>query len=258
MENLIRLRLFLFMPLLFASPVWAYGLQILTEEDPPYSLTGKDGRPTGYGVEVVSEIQKRVNNHDVIKIYPWARAYNLIKKQPGVVVFTMSITKEREPLFQWVGPIIENSWVFVAKKSSQLKLNSLDDARALPFIGVVRDYAWDKYLTNQGFTNLDRAAEYASNINKTAMGRIPAFVSANLSYQHELTMQGQKVEDYEVLMEFNKVQMYIAHSKQSDKAMVQAWQAAFDDMKKDGTVARLLKKWIPNAQMPGAAKPASF
>lgn len=256
MKNLIRLLLFLLMQ--FALPVWGQGLQILTEEDPPYSLTGADGKPTGYGVEVVSEIQKRVNNRDPIKIYPWARAYNLIKREPGVVVFTMSRTKEREPLFQWVGPIIENSWVFVAKKSSKLKIDSLDDARALPFIGVVRDYAWDKYLTGQGFSNLDRAAEYASNVNKTAMGRIPVFVSANLSYQHELAVQGQKIQDYEVLMEFNKVQMYIAHSKDSDKAMVQAWQSAFDAMKKDGTVARLLKKWIPNASMPGAAKAADF
>lgn len=258
MKNLLGRWLFLFMLALPVFPVGAQGLQILTEEDPPYSLTGPDKKPTGYGVEIVTEIQKRVKNQDAISIYPWARAYDTIVKNPGVVVFTMSRTKEREPLFQWVGPIVENGWVFVAKKSSKLKITSLDDAKKLKSIGVVRDYAWDKYLVDQGFTNLDRVTSYVPNIKKIASDRIQAFVSSNLSYQHDLIEQGEKVDDYEVLMEFNTVQMYIAHSKENDKAMVQAWQTAFDDMKKDGTVARLLKKWVPEAKVPGLGKPASF
>ncbi len=66
MKNLLGRWLFLFMLALPVFPVGAQGLQILTEEDPPYSLTGPDKKPTGYGVEIVTEIQKRVKNQDAI------------------------------------------------------------------------------------------------------------------------------------------------------------------------------------------------
>ena len=243
---------------LFSPPSVAQSLQIMTEQDPPYSFTGADGKPTGYGIEVVEEIQRRLKTNDPISIRPWIRAYATISRNPNVVVFTMSRTKEREPLFQWVGPIIENDWVIVGKKSSKLKIANLNDAKKLGKIGVVKDYAWDVYLTSQGFHNLDRVPEYPANIRKAKVGRIQAFVSSNLSYQHELTEEMENPEDYEILMKFNSVQMYIAHSKDTDKAIVDAWQSAFESMKNDGTLARLLARWIPPAKLPGPAKAASF
>ncbi len=244
--------------LLCPLPSEAQELEIFTEEDPPYSFTSKDKKPAGYGVEVVREIQKRVMNQSPIEIYPWARAYHVIRTRPGIVVFAMSRTKDREPLFQWVGPIVENDWVLVAKKSLQLKVSSLNDARAFTSIGVVRDYAWDKYLTGQGFTNLERVAEYHTNIKKAVRDRIQAFVSSNLSYEHELKAQSVNVDEFEVVLRFNTVQMYIAHSKDNDRNLVLAWQKAFDDMKQDGTVEKLLKKWLPEAKVPGVAKLAGF
>ncbi len=240
------------------EPALGQGLQILTEQDPPYSLAGPDGKPTGYGVEVVMEIQRRLKKSDPILIYPWARAYDTILKSPGVVVFTMARTRERESLFQWVGPVIENNWVLVGKKSTNLKLANLDEAKKLPVIGVVRNYAWDKYLTSQGFSNLERVPEYPANVKKLANGRITAFVSSTLSYRHELAEQGLNPDDYEVLLQFGNVQMYLAHSKDNDKNLVASWQRAFDDMKNDGTLAKLLAKWVPQAKLPGAAKPASL
>jgi polar amino acid transport system substrate-binding protein len=241
-----------------ALPALAQGLQILTEQDPPYSLLGPDGKPTGYGVDVVTEIQRRIKKNDPILIYPWARAYDTILKSPGVVVFTMSRTKEREPLFQWVGPVVENGWVLIGKKSSHLKAATLEEAKKLEMIGVVRNYAWDKYLTSVGFTNLERVPEYPSNVKKLAAGRIQAFVSSSLSFRHELSEQGLNPDDYEVLMQFGTVQMYLAHSKDNDKAVVAAWQSALDDMKNDGTMAKLLAKWLPLAKVPGPARAASF
>ena len=65
-------------------------------------------------------------------------------------------------------------------------------------------------------------------------------------------------EDYKILMKFNSVQMYIAHSKDTDKAIVEDWQSAFESMKSDGALAKLLARWIPQAQLPGPAKAACF
>lgn len=233
-------------------------LKILTEEDPPYSFTGPNGKPSGYGVDVVTEIQRRLGVQEPIEIYPWARAYDTIKRKPNVVVFTMSRTKEREPLFQWVGPVIENGWVFLTKKGSGVKITSLEDAKKLRGIGVVKDYAWDAYLTGQGFSNLERVVSHTGNIKKLDINRLQAIVVSDLSYRDEIIKEQLNPDDFEILYLFNAVQMYIAHSKDTDRATVDKWHAAFSAMKQDGTLSKILKKWIPSAKLPGAAKAASF
>lgn len=238
----------------FARPA----LKLLTEEDPPFSFTGADGKPTGYGVEVVKEIQRRIGSKEGIEIYPWARAYYMIKKKPNIVVFTMSRTKERDPLFQWVGPIIENDWVFLGKKGSGVKIKSLKEAKQLKSIGVINGYAWDSYLTNQGFYNLTRVRTHSNTIKMLHANHVQAVAVSNLGYRENILHSGLDPNDFEILYKFNSVQMYIAHSKTTDKATVNQWQAAFVAMKADGTLAIILKKWIPLAELPEETKVLKF
>jgi polar amino acid transport system substrate-binding protein len=46
---------------------------------------------------------------------------------------------------------------------------------------------------------------------------------------------------------------YIAFSRQTDARLVQRWQAALDDMRNDGSLARLQEQWLPSAALPAAA-----
>lgn len=251
--NLLFLILFLFN----LTTAHAQGLKILTEEDPPYSFT-KDGSPTGFGVEITKEIQKRINSTDAILIQPWARVYKTVSEEPNTVAFTMSRTKERESLFQWVGPIVENDWVFIGKKGSGVKIEKLEDAMKLKAIGAVRDYAWTNYLVSKGFQNLDQISQRKQNTLKLQAGRIQAFVSADSSFKSEILENDLNPNDYEILFSLNTVQMYIALSKDINGDTVKKWQSALDDMKKDGTFVKLQKKWLPDNKIPGAAKPGTL
>ncbi|MES2820141.1 MAG: transporter substrate-binding domain-containing protein [Pseudomonadota bacterium] len=239
------------------TAVQAQSLNILTEEDPPYSFT-KDGSPTGFGVEVTREIQKRIGSTDAIKIQPWARVYRTVSEEPNTVAFAMSRTKEREHLFQWVGPIVENDWVLVGKKNAGIKISTLEDAMKLDRIGTVRDYAWTKFLTDKGFNNLDQITERKQNTLKLQADRIKAFVSADSSYKSEILENKLNPNDFEILFRMNTVQMYLALSKNTNKETVKKWQAALDAMKNDGTFLTLQKKWLPDNKLPGTAKPADF
>lgn len=241
----------------FGGLAQAQDLKVLTEDDPPYSTMGKDGKPTGFGVEVVNEIQKRLGKSYPVQIQPWARVLNTAKEEANVVAFTMSRTKERENLFHWVGPIVENDWVLVGAKADKRKITSLDDAKKVGNIGTVRGYAWTDYLTAQGFTNLDVVTERKQNPKKLEAKRIAVFVSADSSYESEITEAGLNPADHEILLNFNSVQMYIALSKGTDKAVADQWQKALDAMKADGTFKALNSKWLPKNKLPGAARPGS-
>lgn len=231
-----------------AQPLIAKEFEILTEFDPPYSFKDAEGKPTGFGVEVVMQVQQRIGNNDPIEIVPWARAYRTILKRKNVVVFTMSRIASRESLFQWVGPLIANTWVLVAKKSSNLKIASLEQARSLKSIAVVDGYAWNEYLVKKKFTNLVSLVSHSPGVKMLNAGRVQAIVSSNLSYQAVIANENLDPADFEVILRFEKVEMYIAHSKATDATVVQNWQTAFNRMKEDGSLSKIEQKWFPNAE----------
>lgn len=232
-------------------------LTILTEDDPPYSLL-REGKPTGFAVEVVNEIQRRLGVSYPIQIYPWARAYREIQDTNNTVVFTMSRTKEREKMFQWVGPIVESDWILVGDSNSNLVINNLDDAKKLKRIGTVREYAWTEYLKSQGFTNLDGVKSRKVNSMKLKLGRLDAFVSSDTGFKEEIVANDIDVKEFKVLYTIATVQMYIAFSKKANKRIVEQWQLTLDIMKKDGTFLKLHNEWLKGAKIPGIAKPGQI
>lgn len=233
----------------------AQTLEILTEEDPPYSFIQSDGTVSGAGVEIVREVQKRIANTDPIQVVPWARAYLSIQKRPNVVVFTMSRTKARDPLFHWVGPIIENNWVIIARKDSKIQLKSLHDAMSLKSIGVVRGYAWTDYMEQKSFKNLYVASSHTSNARMLNSGRAQAMLSTDLTYKAVLKAENLNPDDFEVILNVKNVKMYIALSKKTSEATVKTWQDGFQSMKSDGTLRRILQAWLPVSDVPEYEEP---
>ncbi len=111
-------------------------LTIYCEDDPPNQIITSDGRLTGMTVEIVREIQQRVGNQDPITVVPWARGFDAVQKNPNTVLFSMSRTAERNPLFNWIGPVLETSYGFYARADSSLSITSLEEAKGLKRIGV--------------------------------------------------------------------------------------------------------------------------
>lgn len=209
---------------------------------------------TGYTVELVRDIQKRVGNHDPIQVVPWARGYKAIEAEPNVVLFLMTRTADRNPLFQWVGPVLEVEFGLFAKADSPLRLATLDEARKVGAIGVCRDDVRDQMLTKAGFTNLERVNNNILNVKKLMAGRIDLYAASTLSYGVDTVEAGFKSSDVKLAVSMETVQIYIAMSKGMPSAVVDSWNAAVKAQRHDGTMARLLAKYYPQAKLPGPAQ----
>jgi polar amino acid transport system substrate-binding protein len=235
----------LFLSLLFVAAGAETGrYSIYTEVDPPYNFTNRDGRPTGLFVDLVREIQARLGNADPILVVPWARGYREILERPSVILFAMARTPERERLFHWIGPVIENRWILFAKRESSLTLKTLEDARGLSAIGTVRDFAWDQYLEGLGFTNLERVSENGLNLHKAVKGRIPAFVGADLSFPSVASRAGYRAEDFKPLLVFRSIPLYIALSRRSPASAADEWNRCLSDLIAEGALEKLKKRYL--------------
>lgn len=238
---------------LVAGPARAAGtLTLLTEAAPPWQTQGTDGEAAGPAVEVVREVQRRVGNRDPIRLVPWARGYATLQGQPNVALFLMARTKERNAQFQWVGPVVESVYGFYVKTDSNIVLKSLEDAKRLVCIGVVRDDARDQLLTQAGFANLDRTTDNVMNAKKLLAGRIDAMVSSHLGIGDLMTAAGAPREQVREALPIARIQFWIAFSKGTPEATVAAWSRAFDGMRKDRTLERILRREVPAWTPPGA------
>jgi polar amino acid transport system substrate-binding protein len=229
----------------------AQTLEIYTESQVPWQRSGSDGEAVGPSVELVKEIQKRVGNSDPIRMIPWARGYATALGQPNVVLFLMTRTAERNPLFHWVGPVSEGVYGLYLRSNSPIVLNNLQDAKKLTRIGVYRGDVRDQILTNEGFTNLERVTDNTMNMKKLMAGRIEAFASSDATVASTAVEAGFLPSDVRLGVPFFRFQTWIAFSRQTSPDIVKAWAEAFDAMRKDRTVERIIRREIPTWTPPG-------
>ncbi len=238
-KNIIMAVAWLLLPLLCSAQT----LNIYCEENAQYR--GPDGKFVGLDIEIVSELQKRVGNTDQIQLVPWTRGLKYLDTAPNTLLFSMARSKERNDLYQWIGPMSQAIYGFYAKSNTTVVVNNLDDARKVGSIGVYRNDVRDKFLTNLGFNNLDRTSNNESNLRKLMAGRVDLIASSAFGIRVETKMAGYNMKDVKFVYAFLKLPIYIAASKQTDPKIIANWNAALESMKKDGTLVAIFKKYLP-------------
>jgi polar amino acid transport system substrate-binding protein len=227
----------------------AQSLNIYTEIAPPNQMRLPNGELGGRVVEVVREIQRRINNTDPIQEVPWARGYRELERSPNAMLFLTARTADRNTQFQWVGPFSETSFALYVKADASVALSSLEDAKKLKSIGVYRSDARDQMLTAAGFTNLDRTNDASTNAKKLMADRIDAFAASSASIDGLLAAAGVPRENVREGLVFSRVQTWLAFSKETPASVVAAWASALDAMKKDKSFEKLMKvgapSWVP-------------
>lgn len=224
--------------------VCAEDLTILTVEEPPSSFMSDEGTPAGFSVDIVREIQRRINNSDPIKILPEIRALNMASVSPNVVLFSFSRTKEREHAFHWIMLLMRKPWVMYSKKGAGLMINNVEDARKMKSIGVVRGDVRAIHLEQMGFSNLEKVSTHEQNVNKLFKNRIQIIFYEPEGMASVCRKLGVPLSDFEPVLKMEPSEVYILMSKHgTDPTTVKKWRDAAQMIKEDGTFQRIAEKW---------------
>ena len=238
----------------FSTPAMGGKLKVYTEK------TGgaffQNGQSGGSAVAVVNEIIKRVGSNEQIKFVPWMRGYDVLLHEADVALFPTTLTAEREPLFQWVGPILRLQWVLYARKGYGDEIRTLDDARKVEKVGVYLGDAKGKHLKELGFRNLDVAPDNFTNFRKLLHGRLDLVIGTNLKHLQKMESAGVDPHKVEPALVIKEMDLYIAFSMRTSSLVVDKWRKAFESMRKDGSFAEIYNKWYPDLVAPMA--PSNF
>jgi len=207
-------------------------MRIMTEEYPPFNYTDSSGNLVGSSTGIVKAIINKLGENITIEVLPWAKAYETVLLEPDTALYSMARTPERENMFMWVGPIgAYENWLY-AKKGSNIRVSSLDEARTVTGIAVVKDEAGQQKLAQQGFINFVYTDSTADGLKKLVAGQADLWLGTGADVDLVAKKAGVDPAEIEAVAFVHKVDLYIGFNKNTPYATVLSWQNALDSLAK--------------------------
>lgn len=216
-----------------AESAWE-NLDFITEEYPPYNYT-ESGIARGITVDILLESAALVAlplERRNIRSMPWARGYQMAQKGPGVMLFSMTRTNDREHLFKWVGPIVPSRIVLLAHRDQQFKLTAPGDLSAYK-IGVIRDDIGHQLLNQLGIENKDLqiSSSAVGLANMLERGRIDFWAYDEITAIWFIKKLGLDSTRFGAAYTLKDGEMYYAFSLDTDDTQISALQQGLDKLK---------------------------
>lgn len=222
-------------------------MTILTENYPPLSFL-EDGVVTGYGAEVVAAIQAELKTSAAPQVLAWDEAYNRALSEANVVLFTMEKTPEREALFNFIGPLGDNTAYFYALASNPIELADLEAAKTAGNITTTTNWFTEQFLKEQGFTNLLSKADPSDNLRMLMSKEADLGVFTDVTFPQLCEEAGVVADSLRPVLQIMQSQYYIAISKATAPEIVKQWETAFSTIQQNGTLENIHSKWFPAAE----------
>lgn len=209
-------------------------IEYITEDFPPYNFQ-EQGMAKGITVEVLLRAAKEAGqpiSREDIYFRPWARGYSRVLSGPMVMLFAMARTPEREPHFQWVGPILQTRLVLLGRRAMGIHIKKPSDLHNYS-IGVVRDDAGEllvKALTSG--LKVQRSAKASDLLKKLAYERIDLMAYEETVARDLIQGQGLRNDDFQVVYVLKETISYFALSKDVPVSLVALLQKGLDSLKK--------------------------
>lgn len=238
----MRNRMVLLVSWLLLSLGQAQTLHVVTEATPyTYLLDGKVAGPVTKVVELSLQ-RAGVEDYD-LSLYPWARSYDMALNEPNVLIYLIARTAAREDQFHWAGEIMKIQYHLyrLKRKGKAFRVTNLESVKHHT-IGVMRDDVRYQFLRAKGFTRLVVSAQSVDNFKKLLNGQVdlvPLTSDDATSLCKETQFDCAGLERV-LTMDEASTGLYMAYSRSTPVALVQRTRLAFDKLKAEGQLRRIL------------------
>lgn len=224
-------------------------LRIATFSYPPYIRDNAPQPPTGVAAEIVDTAFQRMHRPVAFEFLPFRRALAYLSEGTSDALFTLRKTPERERHYHYSRlPLLQQDVVVFARTGATLRFTG--DLRQLTghAIGVVHrtsyGAAFDALSAAGQFRKLEFSASHEMNFRKLLGGRMDVVICSRevglaivreLGASQKIKVMGPPVGRYDSYLVFNK--------KTVAPALVADFDQQIVEMEKDGTLARLRRKY---------------
>jgi polar amino acid transport system substrate-binding protein len=232
--------------LLISSASHAQEIRLYTEDFKPYQYLSEEGKPIGFGVELVQAIflEANIGIREGIRLAIWDSAYQTVLKEDNSALFMTVRNDKRENLFKWVGPLASREmWLYKLSERNDIKIDTLSDAKKY-IVGGYKSAQTD-YLIELGFPRLDIVLKEALNFKKLLAGRIDLMPSSEIMMASKLKDAQISLGKVEKAIIFDeRYKYYLALNKSVPDEIVETLQKALMTLKANGQYSKLEDKYL--------------
>ena len=230
-----------------AVPALAADISAYTEELPP--LNYQNGSQVGgFATELLQLTMRQAGYSVDIQLQPWARAYRTVLEGPDRLIYSITRTPEREPLFHWVGPISPRQ-IKLYRLSSRNDIQIHSEADLMRYkLGAMFESAAAKKLAGFGLQperGLDLSASDEIALKKLMLDRTD--MVAMLDWAMAWQLKQQKIDPRRVrpvwLLDGSS-QYWFALSRGTPQYKVKRLQTALNQISNDGRLQQLRQKYL--------------
>ncbi|OKH89621.1 ABC transporter substrate-binding protein [Thalassospira sp. TSL5-1] len=220
----------------------ARSVRIYTENLPPFNYLTEDGF-TGIGAEVVSAMARLVGHNGKFEMMPWKRVLSILDRDPYTAAFSMVRIPEREHEFKWVGPITHSETAFYQLADSPLHIQSMEDARNVPAIGVNAGSASERALRALGFKNVMPLYAPNTGLKMLLSGRISLWETVDLVVTSQSRQLGVSPSEVKAALPLGKYDFYLAFSAKTPETVVLPWRQALNELRRNGVFDQIQRRY---------------
>ncbi|MDO6447343.1 ABC transporter substrate-binding protein [Colwellia sp. 1_MG-2023] len=227
------------------APSQAEEIKVVTEYLAPYQMNNADNSLGGFSTEIVQAIFKQADKTPNFSAIPWARAYETASTEKNVMIYSIAQTKERKDLFHWIGSLINEKLFFWGLKSQFPE--PIDDLEQLKkyIVASARNSNVAHFLKINNFKHNYKLVKEDQNIQMLFKGRAELIIATELTLKHNTKKLNLDFDKLIKIKEFTDINndLNLAMNLQSDPELVAEFQRAYAEIKSQGVIDAIYKKW---------------
>ena len=219
----------------------------LDDNFPPMGFKDESNEIVGFDIDLAKEASKRLGRPVEFKAIDWnSKEAELKSGRVDILWNGLDITEKRKENMLFSNPYMDNRQiVFVAKGKAASIKGEADLAGKL--VGTQSGSTTEEYFeSNANVKNSMKEVKYYPDFINAFMdlenGRLDAIVGDEIIGRYYLSKHPEKLEAVDVVI--GPVSEFGIEFRKDDQKLRDQVQKVMDEMKKDGTTAKISQKWF--------------
>lgn len=201
----------------------------------------KDGKLTGFDVEIGTEIAKRLGLEANPVTNSWETIIQGLKgNKYDAIIGSMTATPERDKQIDFTEPYyLSGAQIFVAEGNTEIQ--SREDLQGKT-IGVIQASTWKEIA--ETLTDADKVKGYPVDVNALQdleLGRVDAVITDKIVGVNARNEKGLKIKEIDSLLSEDRVSIGIV---EGNTELADRINQALKEMIEDGTYEEISMKWF--------------
>ncbi|MGE4519954.1 MAG: substrate-binding periplasmic protein [Desulfobacteraceae bacterium] len=237
-----RLVFICFFCMIFSASAFAGSITVVLEQYPPYEFR-ENRKWTGHDIEIVAEASRRAGVTPVFMEFPWKRCLQMVRDGSAQAIISLMNTPDRREYILYPDTALSyEKNVILGHREKFIEIKSLGDLKGKS-IGVQSGYSYGDEFDNYPGLMKDFSFSQELLLKKLDAERTD-FVIGNEAVTLYLNKK-LGLKPVEVFYVVSQDPLYIGFSKvhRESGVLLEKFSTILSDMKKEGTIDRIIEKY---------------